>query len=587
MKYSSLKVISLLALSCLLSCVNQEYDLNKIEVDEISALEGLPLPLGSSKIFKIADVLDVADSNEALKTDDEGNFYLSFGDDDIFKRSYTVPVFNFNGFSEKNPHDFTLSTSVTIPSLEYDFVSPVIPITDVTYDIEIDQYDIPMEVSDLVYAEVTSTIGVEFEYDQATMPLKSITLAAGSSITFPQWVILGDTPSHFNRISDCKVELKNDFQITHEHSSLSLPIAAIDFTQIPEGQGIIDSGHLYIKAETILSGGVIIKSSDCIAPGVYKPVVSTYLRVDPIEIKYLRMSKVDFGAEVNQPHTVQLSEILPEFIYEEGFTCDFNDLSLKINHYNGFPFSGHVLASIDTYTEGQNSPLRHYDFNFDIAYQLGINDDMVVHHYTESGKDGSIKTDGLNSILNPVPDYLQINTEINLDTMDGEVETNEDFGLIIPGSTYEFIGGYELRAPLSFGETFSLNLDFEINDIDLHITEVSLAEAHIKLNLVNTLPLNFDLQAQAIDSDGNELQHINAGIEGDIKGGNLNTPSVNPIVIKLTNNGELKIGGVRISLSASASEEGAVLNENQYVQFTDIRLILPKGIIYHVDGNNK
>ena len=105
-----------------------------------------------------------------LKTDDAGNFYFSISDPEIFTREFSVPVFNFDGFSEKNPHDFAIGTPVTIPSLSVEFESPVIPFSDVVYDVEVDQRNLPDAIGDIYYAEVTSEMTVAFSYDQSTMP---------------------------------------------------------------------------------------------------------------------------------------------------------------------------------------------------------------------------------------------------------------------------------------------------------------------------------------------------------------------------------------------------------------------------------
>ena len=51
------------------SCVNEEYDLDKIEVDAISGLEGISFPLGSSGIIKLDDFVDLGEENDVLKTD--------------------------------------------------------------------------------------------------------------------------------------------------------------------------------------------------------------------------------------------------------------------------------------------------------------------------------------------------------------------------------------------------------------------------------------------------------------------------------------------------------------------------------------
>ena len=586
MKRSLFAILPMTLLLSITSCVNEEFDLSKVEVNEIAGLEGLSFPLGSSKSIMLDELVDLGADDAILKTDGDGNYYVGISNTDIFTRSYTIPYFSFDGYTEKNPHDFTTPISVTVPELNQDFVSPVIPFTDIYYDIEIDQRNLPDAIGDLCYAEVSSEIGVDFNYDQSKIPLKGIILAEGTSITFPEWVVLGELADGFNKISDHKVELSKEYRITPEGISVSFPLVALDFSKLPENQGVIGPGHLYLDAEIHLSGGIIIKSSDCTSSGIYRPVVSTFIHLSPIEVKNLRLSKVDFGEEASDVHRISLSGLVPDLILDEGFTCDMNDITLKINHYNGLPFSGMVSTSVATYKDDQTSPLRQYDFDLDVDYQLGINDDMVYHCFTENGKDGSIRVDGLNGLLDPVPDYLDITTDIRLKETEEGILENEDYGVIVPGTTYSFTGGYELIAPLSFGKEFSLAFSYDIKDLDLRITDLVLSEVQVQLNLINTLPFEFDIEAQPLDKEGNVLSHISVELEGDIKGGTISEPATNPVVIRLTNSGELYLDGLHISMSAAGASEENVLNSNQYIQLTDIRLILPKGISYDFGENN-
>jgi hypothetical protein len=220
-----------------------------------------------------------------------------------------------------------------------------------------------------------------------------------------------------------------------------------------------------------------------------------------------------------------------------------------------------------------------------LVYQLNSIGNNIVNYFTESGKNSSIKVDGLNSILNPTPDKFYVSTEITLDDL-AEHMYNEDYGLIVPGASYSFSGGYEFIAPLSFGSDFKLNLTEDITGFNLNIPSLELAEAQLKLNFVNALPFDIDLKGEAIDADGNVLPHISVELSGDVKGGTISAPSVNPLVLTFKNKGDLKIDGVRLNMNASTSSANSVLNKKQFIQFKDMRLSLPKGITYYFGDNN-
>lgn len=451
-----------------------------------------------------------------------------------------------------------------------DFITPPIPFTDVVYDIEIDQTDIPEIISGVSYVEVASALGVTFRYDRSALPFDHITIAAGTSIDFPDWIIVSDPNGRFNTSGDNVFTLEEDLNVA-SGMSLEFAIEALDFTKLPENQGFIEKGHLHIDADVHLSGAIILKASECSAAGTYKPVISTYMHMDSMDIRNVRLSKVDLGADAHSSMKVDLKEELPDFLYDSGLTYDFNALTLKVDLYNGLPFAGSLTASIDSY-QGEGSPLNHVDLTMPVEYQLDVAGNVRSHYFTD-----------INSLLNPLPEYLMVNTEIVIDDLVDQTERYEDYGLIIPGATYFFDGGYEFIAPLSFGSGFRLELDDEIRNLNLDVTAVDVAEAHLEMNLVNTLPLEIQMSGQAIDAEGNVLEHIAAEFEGTITGGTVDNPSVNAVTVKLTNEGELKLDGVRFRMVARPSGDGVILNRNQYLQLTDIRLSLPQGVTYHVE----
>lgn len=583
MKRSLLSILQLTFLLSLTSCVNENYDLSKIEVNEISGLEGISVPVGSSTMISVEDILGFRTESNDLKTDDDGNYYFSFGDDEALSRTINVPKFSFDGYDDDQSRDFTISSPVVIPDLWDGFVTPVIPFTDLVYELEIDQNNLPELIGSIAYANVSSRIGVDFSYDQSTLPLKKIILAKEATITFPEWVVLGAPSNMFKKLNDHTVELANDFHITPNGASIVLPVQGLDFSKLPKGQGVIAPGHLHLDADIHLTGGIIINSSDCLSIGTYKPVVSTNLYLEPINVEALRLSKISLGDEARSSHTVELGDIIPQVLYDEGLVLDFDDLALKVSHYNGLPFAGNVAAMIDTYKD--EHPVRKCSFNFDLVYQLNSIGNNIVNYFTESGKNSSIKVDGLNSILNPTPDKFYVSTEITLDDLEEHMD-DEDYGLIVPGASYRFSGGYEFIAPLSFGSDFRLNLTEDITGFKLNIPSLELAEAQLKLNFVNALPFDIDLKGEAIDADGNVLPHISVELSGEVKGGTISAPSVNPLVLTFKNKGDLKIDGVRLNMNASTSSANSVLNKKQFIQFKDMRLSLPKGITYYFGDNN-
>jgi hypothetical protein len=565
----------------LISCVNEEYDITKIEVGDIAALKGLTVPVGSSKIIYLNEIFEL-DSDGYIKVDEQGNYYVLMSDPELINEVIDVPDFSFAGYDKDNPNDFTIDNPLTIPSLDPGYKTPVIPFTDVVYDIQIEQNDIPDMVGGIVYAEVKSDLIVKFQYDPASLPFNYITIASGTTVSFPEWVILGEPADFFKKLSDNELELTEDIKIAPSGSLLDFPLVGLDFTKLPENQGIIGKNHLYLDAKAYLKGGIVFESDGCTAAGTFKPVVTTYLHMDPMEIEKVQLSKIDLGETAQITQYIDITEAVPEVLYNDNIVYDFNNLQLYMKLHHNLPFSGIIDASMET--TGHDSPSHNFAFEMPFAEYKGIGQYVETEYkYTESGKDGTIRTEGFNSLLNPIPEEIRVVADVDVDDIAEKAGDDNGYGVVIPGTTYKFGCGYEFIAPLSFGSKFSITLDEEIKDLDIDITDVGIAEAELKFNLISTLPLDVKLTAQAIDQEGNILTDIAVKIEGNIKSGNIDAPAVNPIKVKLSNKGSLKVDGVKLKMEATASSDNINLNENQYLQLTDISLSLPKGITYHVE----
>jgi citrate lyase gamma subunit len=182
-----------------------------------------------------------------------------------------------------------------------------------------------------------------------------------------------------------------------------------------------------------------------------------------------------------------------------------------------------------------------------------------------------VPVSGLNSFLRRLPDSYIVK---------GEMEPQDEYIDIVPGSVYGMSLDYEFIAPLSFGPDFRLQITEDIHNLNVDIQEVTVSKVIVKLDAVNAVPLAFMLEAQAIDAEGNVIESISAAIDKTIVAGTLDSPSVNPVQITFTAQGKLSFEGIRLTVTADSPAE-APLNDNQYFMFDNISLHLPEGITYH------
>lgn len=545
-----------------LSCVNPEYDLEQIRIDEIHVLDNVTLPVGGSKQICLHEVMGNLEFDKYLKTRDNGDYYLDVLSGQI-SRAVDIPSFVFDGYDADNPNQTTVNTPIVIPELVPGIKFGPIEFTKIEYDVEIGQTDIPELITDIVYADVSTNMIVKFTYDTKDFPFSKIYIQEGLALVFPTWIVLGNAPDGFEKVNANTLQATAPYIITPYNTEICIALDAIDFTKMPEGQGIVAPGHLYIDAHVEMTGSIYVMSDDCTGTGSFSPIITTYLHVDQMRVESVE-ANINIADYAQMEASFSLEE-LSEDIGNEQYTLDFDDLRLGLEITNSLPFEMNFLAETYAFGNENNDPLWYETLNIDeIPAAIGGEPSAASYSYELNGFPFSPLPDRVDFHIAPV--------------------SEEKFSIVVkPESSYEVTAAYSLTAD-SFGKDFCIMVNENINGLGLEISDVEVAEANVRFNLVNALPFDFDLEAQAIDADGNILEHINIEIVGDILGGSLHSPAVNPITIRLTNKGKLSVDGVRLDMTTAVSGEKAVLNKNQYIQLTDISVCLPKGITYNYNN---
>lgn len=557
--YRILTLISLLSIIALGSCVNADYDVEKINVDELAGLKGLTLPVGSTDRFTLKDFMTEDNSSDILKTDSEGFYYIglenSFSIDPV-----TIPDFTIDPSQTQYTDNVAINTPVPIYEISKypDFVTEPIPFPDVCFGIEISETGIPTEVKNLEFLYTDGYLDVAFSYDQAELPFSGIWLAKGTSITIPACIKLGDLPEGFALNEGGNLLLVNDLLLESSGAVMSFPISSVDLTKLPEGQGMISAGHLLIKQDVLVSGKVFFRAADCTAEGVYYPEFDLSLSISELDVKYV-LASVDMGDLSSIQERVNIAE-LPDILKGDDICLDINGLRVDLDLRNTFTVGGTAQAEIQTFRNGSDKSLA----------SVTINDLEIPNFGNKSYSFTEENVPGLNSLFSVIPDYFIIDVSADID----------DQMLIAPGSTYTLDMDYSIHAPLSFGKDFRFTYQNDIKDLNVSVEGLSLSKAVLACDIVTTLPFTLNASALPIDAEGNVIEDITVETKGYINGGSMDSPSVSRIEIVLSNKGDLYFDGVRLNLSASSVQENAALNENQYIQLDNISLSLPEGVGY-------
>ena len=185
----------------------------------------------------------------------------------------------------------------------------------------------------------------------------------------------------------------------------------------------------------------------------------------------------------------------------------------------------------------------------------------------------------LQNCLSPIPDELII-SDLTISASEEERKKVE------VGKDYDFTCGVSVSTPLAFTADSKVQLSIPI-DAEVNLEQVGLKKAILKVDVYNSIPLDFTVSAYAMDLQGNRSPSIKATVDVPIKGGSVDSPAVTPATVTLTTEGDLRMSGIILDLSASsnASVAGIHFNENQGLELRNAVLSFPEGIQVQMFAN--
>ena len=194
------------------------------------------------------------------------------------------------------------------------------------------------------------------------------------------------------------------------------------------------------------------------------------------------------------------------------------------------------------------------------------------------------------SIVNDMPDSIRL--DINART-----EPNAKF-VIEPSEKYVLKADYELGLPLEFGENFHVSFTQAVEQLPALVNEL-LAEgvvAGLAGKVTNSLPLQFDLELQLLDNDGNVIPLADGAGRQTVKPCALDgKPQETELefVISVDKTVEkAKVEAVELKFTVSSLGAGGIqFHEDCFIQ-AELALLLPEGIsmdikdILNAENNN-
>ena len=550
------------------SCVDSEYDIDKPFDMTVNFLKDAALPVGNVKKLYLKDILLGTDET-LVGTSADGDYYLTFVQGQM-DTEIKVPSFEYGGFT-KNVQIVPELTKAA----DAGRISGTVDFGTIHFNCNMESHDLPEEVTGLKRCEVVSSIQLSLQ----TAPGQGlITLPSGAEIRFPEFLVIASgLQEGISKTGPNVFTTTRDFPIANSLDFI-FPVEAIDFEAVPDGEGLLAPGHFKMTADILLSGSVRV---DNIQTDAF-PDITGKLQLNPA--RFVR-AVAKLSKETGIPVSPVMVGDLPEFLNGENLVLDLQGLRLDMAVENTFPLGGNMRAGIRTSgTSGTLASVALGPVHFS-APALGQTA-RSAFSFSQSGTGApqgyaDVRTADFDNLLRIIPQQVGIyGMTVSVD------DTYAEIGFGMP---YKISADYSLASPLAFGKDVEMSFVQDMTGLGIDLSDFGLTKAQLTLDAVSSVPLEFSLQAEAIDAGANVISGIDVLLEGKIIAGSLDNPSESKLILNLSAEGaDVAFDGLRLrmsTISGGPSLAGIPLNEAQGIEMKNLVLRVPEGITLDLGGD--
>lgn len=545
--------------SCMLSCVDSEYDLSKdIDMTVTVGGENLTIPASNTKNITLEKIFDLNEES-TVKADANGNYALSQigkgSDTRVSIEEITIKSSEIALQSARTELNYIMSPSGTLEATVNDKTS-----------FSIDKRNITTDVTKLYSSDVIMPASLLMNVEGSN----SLTLKKGFQIEFPDYMTITTTDQRV-KIAGSVSTFIQDINVSQTSPlKIFLNITHIDFESMGEGKGLVAPGHLVIADDIKISG-----TSTTTGGSAIQMIMNTAFKIDEIQLTQVT-AQVDPEINVSiDPITINN---LPDFLKDEKVKIDMTDPKIYLTVSNTSPIEVNFSGVLKSYKGGKliaSVPVGQSPNLITIPGNQPDEYIICLHRLNEDveGTDASVTVENLNDLIETIPD------EIRMDNI--EAKASDKRCTIVLGSTYNVKTDYEINAPLQFNEGTNIVYSDVIDDWNKDIKDLSVKELVVSMEATNTIPLTMDMTVNAIDKEGKTLNEISTTVSSKIAAGTSDKGVATPleITLKATDANVFKqLDGLSYEVAATSSAEtsGKILNKNQYLRL-DKMVIKVKG----------
>lgn len=569
-KFKNHAVVGMCALGLigLNSClkVDETYDLDKDFDMTITVGGDLTVPGSSTEKIVLSDLLDLEDNSVIKVNNSAGDYYL-VQDGETSNTDVKVPgvdidmtdgfskveqTFNIpGGTGSDNPKDVEFKDNIAV---------------------DVNENGITSDIKSISNAE-TSCRNTYLVFSKNTNQIKAV-LENGYTIEFPNYITVksenADWTAEGNILKLTKaegMEISNSTKVKFQIVNVKFDQNEAVFTNnenekdnnsVHFGGNILLDGNVKASALTNAGGNITlsanVEAENMViesATAVVDPEVD--IKIDPIRI-----------------------DDIPDFLAEEDVILDLTDPRIYITVTNPSPVAVNMDAALKSYKEGNKKGEAYLqDVNIPKEcenYVICVNQNKKG--WDETDKIMYEKVEGLSDLIKNIPDRIEI-TDVETSVVQEEVTIDLN-------KNYTIVTDYRVDTPLMFGPETKITYTEAIDGWDADLEDMEFDRVEASMNVINEIPLGVRMTAKAIDVNGNVLENVKVDMDVEIKAGEIGAPTTQNVNFTLTtDDGRIAgLDGIEISVVASVDNKvsDVTLNENQTMQFTEIKLRLVGGI---------
>lgn len=573
----------------LASCVNKDYDLSKpidLEMNIGGKLE-MPLKMEQDFSYKLDDLITL-EGNDFIKKEDTGDYKFVIQPSEGFKTNYSFGDFEFPKVDvecQSEPLNFEpelAGTTIPLPGFEIKKDSKL----------EIEGLDESIKKIGKIYLKDTYL-------DISLIPsgyIATLNFTNGIEITLPGNMGYSDpqvTPIGAETFGNC-------YFVDKQPNVLNIN----SVSNFYKGFSIRCKIN-YLKIEEKITSPVSIPLSFSIKfPGSFSAHINfggTYYLTGSAKINSFTIDKAEVVAVPElKCDNVELDIDVPADFQDGGaFNFELEDLCFKLTATNQTPFDFKLSTELVSYNGSGVANARKPvgSDGSEIIVAAGSTDKNF--YISESGKygesqDEKIAVPGLTGLVSPIPDKFAIE-KIKVTGPDVDVD-NAKYITLNFGDQYSVAVNYSLETPFSFKKV-SLETE-QVAALGVDLGNVGFNDLYLAASVVNTLPLNIDLDCQMLDDAHQVVDNVEvlvvildeAGNAIDyVPAGSVQTPATSKLRLAFVSKDSSAVTAIQqLNFKITAnSPEGTVatLNAEQSLVITDFVAGTESGIYINPESN--